>query len=410
MKKTILNITKIIIYCLIFYIFNAPSAMKFFVIAELSVLKVLIMNFCGYIVLFMICHGTDKNNIKKALIAFGITLPFKFVTDLFADYLSDAVVLRDWANDLIFLIITLVISISILAVYKINPFKKEKTVYFILIIAGMAVIISSGFIVADAVKTIDYKHQFHSDSKYLQNAAYLTLNISETYRIGMIAARAILLAGAAGLCKKGNEEHTRLKLITCVFLILYLIFNLLFNTANAVSGIGSTYTIADKYKGELSKDYQVFNIYRGKSDLRYICFTQVKNYVYLGNEQICTYYTEPLAACGWNIDFADYNYQSIVCQLDKILYLKNGKWRTIHFTELNRVKEDKKLTEIIRNICDTGSAEALKYCAPYLKKYDSEYLYELVENFDERQTDVSCNEILTKQYISDILNGILDDR
>ena len=410
MKKTLLNTTAIIIYSLIFYIFNAPSAMKFFVIADLAVLGSLAMNIFGYAVLFMICHGTENNSIKKLLTAFAVTLPFKFIADLFADKLSDAVVLRDWANDLIFLMLTAIMAVSICAVYKINPLKKEKTVYLILTVIGAAVIISSGFTAAEAVKAIDYKHQFPAESIYLQNALYYTLNITETYRIGIFAARIILLAGVSGLCRTGNEDKSRLRITAFILLMLYLIFNILFNTANAVTGIKSYGTYSERYDSELSKDQVIFNIYRGTDDLRYICFTQVKNYVYLGNEQLCTYYTDPLAACGWNVDFCDYDYQGIACQLDRILYLKDGRWKTVHFRELDRVREDAKLTEIVRNICDTGSAEALKYCAPYLKKYDPNFLYELAENFNERQTDVSCNEILTEQYIADIINEILADR
>ena len=413
MKKTLLNLTTIIIYCLIFFIFTAPSAMTFFVMPGIEALKAFpgfIMNFCGYVVLFMICLGTEKTDIKKMLAAFAVTLPFKFAADQFVNYLTDAVILRDWAYDLIFLMLTGVTAISVMAVYRINPFKKRKIIYFILTAVSAAVIISWGFIIAEVSTANDYKYQFLSDSSRLKNLGYYTLNIIETYRIGMIAVRAVLLFGVSGLCRDGKEDGIKLRITASAFLLVYLIINIFYNTANVVSGIHFTNNTFVKTNGELSEDYINFGIYRGQPDFRYLCFAQVKNYVYLGDELMCTYYTDPLAPCGWSVDYADYDYESIVCQLDKVLYLKNGKWKTIHFSEFANAREDEHLTEICHTLCDTGSAEALKYLAPYLKKYDPDYLYDLVENFDERQTDVSGNELLREQYISDVINNILNDR
>ena len=410
MKKNIIQTFLIIIYSLIFFIFNAPTALRFFAVPELGSIGSCIMNISGYITLFLICHGIEMISVKRTLSAFGITLLLKIIPDILVDFIVNDAVLSEWAYDLMFLVQTAVIVIVVMIFNKVNFSLKKKLLWLILIVLGSAVIIVSGFVVADIIKYIDYKYEIHEQSDYAEHFLITVESIKELYFIVSFAARILILKGAAGLCRNDGKDISALKFALPISLTAYLILNMCFNTINMVTGIYPTFISEPRIEAEMSRVKIGLNIFRGREGFERISFYGQFNFVFLGDDFVCTYTTRTLSPCGWSTGYCSNNRDSISCATEKIAFLKNEKWKQVKLKNLYKTQEDKLLTEAVRTICDSGSAEILEHCAPYLKKYDPDYLYDLVENFDERQTEASKNEILSEQYISDVINNILNDR
>ncbi|MBQ8780624.1 MAG: hypothetical protein IJZ72_02980 [Oscillospiraceae bacterium] len=314
-----IKLTLIILWSLIFYIFDAPSGMRFFSVPSLEMLPYILLNFSGYGVLFLICFGFERSELKKTAAAFAVTLPFKFAIDMLLPLMSEKMALEAWAQDIAFLMQAAVIVAVTTAVKKSRPSVKK----LVFAAVGAVLIIVSGLVGGGVLNEVAYKYAISADSPYAKNLVYYVNGVKEIYALAVFAARCLI---AVGISADISEKYSFSFKWTGAAAAVYLAFNCIFNTANIFSGINTGYAASDKADGAISVEQSFFELYRGSGDTRYSCCLSVKNHVFVGDKGVTKYNTNPLAACGWNIDFTDPDGKSFACQTEKLVYLKDNKW------------------------------------------------------------------------------------
>ena len=121
------------------------------------------------------------------------------------------------------------------------------------------------------------------------------------------------------------------------------------------------------------------------------------NYVYIGDEFVCRFKTEPLASSDWLADYGDADCMAVVCETTLIAYKnENGEWHTVRFDKLDKAEENSKLTEVLINVCKTGNLEAINCALPYLDRYEPELIIGIPTNAIEK------NAILSDDYFSEL--------
>ena len=147
----------------------------------------------------------------------------------------------------------------------------------------------------------------------------------------------------------------------------------------------------------MTVDYDVWQLLRGIGKERHIQCACDVNYVYIGDEYVCKFRTDPLASSDWLVDYGDADGASIVCETTFIAYRdESSKWEKVKFGELDKAAENEKLTEVLINICKTGNLEAINYALPYLDKYEPELVIEI--SADSRK----ANYILSDEYFYEL--------
>lgn len=435
----------VFLFELLFYVFYSYSNMIIAVLPqdfEVRLLPYFFMNLTMFLSIFAIFLKFTGTKIfcRKTLAAAAAVLAVKCVSDVIFALIRPEEIYRYFICDIFHIVIILVI-LSAIAVIRRNEFKwnKNNTAFKIsaaLLILGIVCLLVSGIMLINYINSFYRKYDVEavmfnnmldlSFSGYMRGAA-------EIYGIIAVFARSIILIGSVKIInalfipyKTDEVIDFKSTAVSGVCLILCLTLNLCFNTVGVFSGIGCKKMTSQKHKDHITIDFFQFNIARGTGENKYLNFITEKKYVYFGDTEICTFNTSPIAACGWFVDYGDEEKMSVVCQTEVIAYInENGKWETVKFKELGNVSEDPKLTEVLKNVCASGSLEVINYALPYFQKYEPNIIGELKEivNNDQNESDSevflfdgeyyqkygytdSQNWILSEEYCEEIIEKI----
>lgn len=417
---------------LLFYVFYSGSNMVIAVLPqdfEVRLLPYLFMNitmFLSFFAIFLKFTGTEIF-CGKTLAATAAVLAAKCVSDVIFALIKPEEVYRYFICD-IFHIVIILIFMTAVSIIRRKDFKPEKTAVgaeflkktvAFAIPTGCQIILCGVFAVLFDVVYSKYDiEKIVSEGGYDLNFSYYINGAKELYGIISVFIRTAIFAGAVGLLnylhEQGENENSSEENVSKPFgvswtvLALSLALNLCLNTDAVFSGISSESSVFEKTSGQITADYRVFSLYRGLGEDRFLQYTSEKNYVYFGDTEICTFKTSPLAACGWFVDYGDEEQTSIVCQNEVVAYIdENGKWETVKFKELGNASEDTKLTEALKNVCETGSFEAIDRALPYFEKYEPEYIDEIKNVIKDDINEYSSgNWLLSEEYCAEITEKI----
>ena len=417
----------VFLFELLFYVFYSYSNMIIAVLPrdfETRLLPYFFINltmFLSFFAVFLKFTGT-KFFCKKTLIAAAVVLAVKCVSDIIFALIRPEKIYGYFICDIFHIVMILVILLAI-AVMRRNEFKwnKENAAFKInaaLLIFGTVCLLISGIMLINYINSFYRKYDVEtvmfdnmldlSFSGYMRGAA-------EIYGIIAVFARSVILISSVKIFnalfisdKTDDIFDFKSTAVSGVCLVLCLILNLCFNTVGVFSGIGCKKMMGQKHTDQITIDFFQFNIARGTGENKYLNFITEKKYVYFGFTKVCTFKTSPIAACDWFVDYGDEEKMSIVCQTEVIAYInENGKWEAVKFKELGNVSENPKLTEVLKNICASGSLEVINYALPYFQKYAPDIINELKEIVNDGQyISGSQNWILNEEYSEKIIERI----
>lgn len=422
----------VFLFELLFYVFYSGSNMIIAVLPqdfEVRLLPYLFMNitvFLSFFAIFLKFTGT-KIFCGKTLAAAAVVLAAKCVSDVIFALIKPEEIYRYFICD-IFHIVIISIFMTAVSIIRRKDFKPEKTAVgaeflkktvAFAIPTGCQIILCGVFAVFfDAAYSKYDIEKIVSEGGYDLNFSYYINGANELYGIISVFIRTAIFAGAVCLFnylhEHGENENSSEENVSkpfgasCAVLALSLALNLCLNTDAVFSGISSESAVFEKTSGQITADYKIFNLYRGLGNDRFLQYTSEKNYVYFGEAKVCTFKTDPLAACGWFVDYGDEEQTSIVCQNEAVAYInENGNWETVRFGELENAHESEKLTEVLKNVCETGSFEAIDRALPYFEKYEPEYIDEIKNVIKDDINEYSSgNWLLSEEYCTGITEKI----
>lgn len=422
----------IFLFELLFYVFYSYSNMIIAVLPrdfKTRLLPYFFMNLTMFLSFFAIFLKFTRTKIfyGKTLIAAAVVLAVKCVSDVIFSLIKADELYRIFLCD-IFHIVIILIFMTAVSIIRRKDFKPErtaagaafvkKTVAFAFPIAVQIIVCGVFSVFFDVVYSKYDIERIVSENGYDLNFGYYINGAKELYGIISVFIRTAVFAGAVGLFnylhergenENAAEENTSKPFgVSWTLLALSLALNLCLNTDAVFSGISSESAVLEKTAGQITADYKIFDMYRGIGDNRFIRYSSEKNYVYLGDTKVCTFKTSPLASCGWFVDYGDEEQTSIVCQNEVIAYLnENGNWVAVRFRELENTSENKKLTEVLKNVCETGSLEAIDRALPYFEKHEPEYITEIKKIIKDDINEYSNgNWLLSKEYREKIIEKI----
>lgn len=419
------NYICIFLFELLFYIFDTNTVLQSFI--PLSVLEAdniihLIMQFIEYGIMFFLCFEMTgfKLEKKKFLKAVIIVLPAKIISDIAAYYftirsemLSAEPLFNKFIWDIFHILHIIIIFWAFFAVWKPKkcPNKRRIAVNVILLTMGTACFIVSGVLLSDFINKIVCKYSierivsdcyaFDALPDMQTNFEYYINGVSEIYGAVSVLIRTLIFASVSNIFgsiydidRQGRKSHFKADIFLTV---LCYGLNLCFNNANVFTGIYYGKAVFEKEPSVMTVDYDVWQLLRGIGKERHIWCACDVNYVYIGDEYICRFRTDPLASSDWLVDYGDADGMSIVCETTLIAYRdESGEWNKVKFGALDKAVENEKLTEVLINICKTGNLEAINYALPYLDKYEPELVIEI--SADSRK----ANYILSYEYFYEL--------
>lgn len=422
----------VFLFELLFYVFYSYSNMIIAVLPrdfETRLLPYFFMNFTMFLSFFAIFLKFTRTKIfcQKTLIAAAVVLAVKCVSDIIFALIKTEELYRIFLCD-IFHIVIILIFMTAVSIIRRKDFKPERTaagaafikrtVAFAFPIAVQIIMCGVFAAFFDVVYSKYDIERIVSENGYDLNFSYYINGAKELYGIISVFIRTAVFAGAVGLFnylhERGENENAAEENISKPFgvswtlLALSLALNLCLNTDAVFSGISSESAVLEKAEGQITADYKIFYLYRGIGDNRFLQYTSEKNYVYFGETKVCAFKTNPLAACGWFVDYGDEEQTSIVCQNEVIAYLnENGNWVTVRFSEPESAHENAKLTEVLKNVCETGSFEAIDRALPYFEKHEPEYIAEIKNVIKDDINEYSNgNWLLSEEYREKIIEKI----
>lgn len=424
------NCINIFLFELIFYIFDTNTALQSFI--PLSVFKSdniihLFMQFIEFVILFFLCLRITELKVEKEklLRSFIVILPVKIVLDILLYYVSRHSALIDvkvlfnkFIWDIFHILYIMFIFTVIVAIWK--PCKKEESkylkIYISILSIGVVCFIISGALLSNFISDIVYKYDIDRIMSFNPNTLdnlpdmqtnfeYYINGASEIYGIASVFIRTLIFISISNIFDAVYivDERIEKKIfsidIGCIFMCFIL--NLCFNNVNIFSGIYHGKAIFEKEPNTITVDYDVWQLLRGVGEKRRIWCACDINYVYIGDEYICKFRTDPLASSDWFVDYGSADYSTIVCETTLIAYKDdNGFWKKIEFCKLDRLNENEKITEALINTCRTGNLEAISFALPYLDRYEPELVIEIPI---ERKV---TNEFLSDKYCSELCEKI----
>lgn len=419
------NYISIFLFELLFYIFDTNTVLQSFIPPsglEANNIIHLLMQFIEYGIMFFLCFEMTnfKFEKKKFLKAALIVLPAKIISDIAVYYLtirseqlSAEPLFNKFIWDIFHILHIIIIFAAFFAVWKPQncPNKRKFTVNIILLTVGIACFIVSGVLLSYFIKNTAYKYSverivsdgyiFDALPDMQTNFEYYINRVSEIYGATSVFIRTLIFASVSSIYgsiydieKQGGKSHSKADIFLTV---LCYGLNLCFNNVNVFSGIYHGKAVFEKEPSVMTVDYDVWQLLRGIGKEQHIQCACDVNYVYIGDEYVCKFRTDPLASSDWLVDYGDTDGASIVCETTLIAYRnESGKWEKVKFGELDKAAENEKLTEVLINICKTGNLEAINYALPYLDKYEPELVIEI--SADSRKE----NYILSDEYFYEL--------
>ena len=426
-RRNALFIVTAFLFELLFYIFYFGSNMVIAILPrefEARLLPYAFMNFAVFLSLCIMCMKFKGTKIlcKKTLFAVIAVLLAKCVSDIVFAFVKPEQIYRSFICD-VFHIIMIFLILSAIAVIRRSDLKGAKgssalKINLALLLFGTVCLIVSGIVLTSFCKGVYSKYNIENinlSGSYYYNFNYYINGAKELYEIISVFTRSIILIASVNIFnalfeQKEADENIQAKpfIVSGSCLLLCLVLNLCLNTNAVFSGISSMPAVFEKSSGQITVDYRIFSLYRGIGEEKYMPYTTEKNYVYFGNTKVCTFNTSPLAACGWFVDYGDEEQTSVVCQTEIIAYInENGKWEAVKFKDLGKSAENEKLTEVLKNVCASGSLEVIDYALPYFQKYEPKYVSEIKEIIaDNNDIFNNGNWILSKEYCTEITEKI----
>ena len=419
------NYISIFLFELLFYIFDTNTVLQSFIppsVLEADNIIHLLMQFIEYGIMFFLCFEMtgfkfEKRNFVKSVI---IVLPAKIISDITVYYftirseqLSAEPLFNKFIWDIFHILHIIIIFAALFAIWKPQkcPYKRKIAVNVILSTMGTACFIVSGMLLSDFINNTAYKYSIERilSNVYVfdvlpdmqTNFEYYINGASEIYGIISVFIRTLIYASVSNIFsaiydieKQGGKNHFKADIF---LIVLCYGFNLCFNNVNVFSGIYHGKAVFEKEPSVMTVDYDVWQLLRGIGKERHIQCACDVNYVYIGDEYVCKFRTDPLASSDWLVDYGDADGASIVCETTFIAYRdESSKWEKVKFGELDKAAENEKLTEVLINICKTGNLEAINYALPYLDKYEPELVIEI--SADSRK----ANYILSDEYFYEL--------
>lgn len=420
---TVTKYLYIFFFELLFYIFDTNTVLQSFIppsVLESENIIHLLMQFIEYAAMFFLCLKMTELKVEKTklLKAAVILLPMKIISDIVSyyvtirtDVLSAEPLFNKFIWDIFHVLHIFIIFAVIWVVWKPkkNLDRKKLAVNAALLTFGVVGLAVSGVVLSDFINDTVYKYnidQIIADSyspdalpDFRTNFEYYINSASEIYGIVSVFIRTLILFSVSNIFGAIHGEQVKNRRITaevgCV--VLCYVLNLCFNNANVFSGIYYGKAVFEKEPSVMTVDYDVWQLLRGIGSERHIWCAHDVNYVYIGDEFVCRFKTEPLASSDWLADYGDTDRTAVVCETTLIAYKnENGEWHTVRFDELDKAEENSKLTEVLINVCKTGNLEAINYAFPYLDRYEPELIIEI--SADSRKE----NAILSDDYFSEL--------
>lgn len=420
--KKFKNYLVIFLFEILFYVFDLGTNMIIFILPqefELHFLSYIFLNISQFIIFFIICLRTISIKIenKKVLKSFVMLLPAKCILDLIYAFINTGKAYDRFIRDIFHVIIIILTFIAIFIIWKPkytckdNKHLKTSITLFVL---GLFCFIIVGSEMIAFIEKIYYKYdvaKIVSTKGYNLNFSYYINGLTELYGIISVFIRTLIFMSVINIfnAKYTIETNEKKQFIEIDFscIILCFVLNFCFNTDNVFSGVDFQKGIVQKNQFYINVDYNIFYLYRGIGENKHLWYTAEINYVYFGEDFVCKFNTQPLAACGWFIDYGDYEQSSIICQNEVIAYKnENNEWISVKFKDLNKIKENKKITDVLKNVCSTGSIEAIEYALPYFEQYEPEYVSELADIVTNTANNDNGNWILADGYSSKFFSEI----
>lgn len=380
---------------------------------EWHLMHFFILNLFEFVALFVICLMTTstKYEYKKILKASAMILPVKCVLDIIYVFVNTENIIKDkFIRDIFHVILIILVITVIFLIWKpkgvVHKDKRKLKANVILLILGLLCLLIVGANMIAFVNNIYSKYNIEkiiSTGNYDFNFTYYINGGAELYGVTSIFIRTLIFMSLINIFNSKYTIETNEKgqfiAIDFICIILCFVLNFFFNTDNIFSGIDYQKGIVQKNQFSINVDYNIFDLYRGIGENKHLWYTAEINYVYFGEEFVCKFNTQPLAACGWFIDYGDYEQSSIICQNEVIAYKnENEEWVSVKFKDLYKIKENKKLTDVLKNVCSTGSIEAIEYALPYFEKYEPEYVSKLADIVTNTANNDNGNWILSDDY------------
>ncbi len=419
MKK----LTAIFLFELLFYVFDTNTVLQSFIPPSMlgaENMIHLIMQFIEYGAMFFLCFEMTglKAEKKKLLKAAVILLPVKIISDIVSFYvtirtdeLSPEPLFNKFIWDIFHVLHLFIIFAVIRTVWKPQKSfdRKKLAVNAVLLTFGVVGLAVSGVVMSDFINDTVYKYnidQIIADSyspdtlpDFRTNFEYYINSTSEIYGIVSVFIRTLIFVSVSNIFGATHGEQMKKRRFTAEIgcIVLCYALNLCFNNANVFTGIYHGKAVFEKEPSVMTVDYDVWQLLRGIGNERHIWCACDVNYVYIGDEFVCRFKTEPLASSDWLADYGDADCTAIVCETTLIAYKdENGKWHTVRFDKLDKAEENSKLTEVLINVCKTGNLEAINYTLPYLDRYEPELIIGI--SADSRKE----NAILSDDYFSEL--------
>lgn len=420
---TVTKYLYIFFFELLFYIFDTNTVLQSFIppsVLESGNIIHLLMQFIEYAAMFFLCLKMTELKAEKAklLKAAVILLPVKIISDIVSYYvtirtdeLSAEPLFNKFIWDIFHVLQIFIIFAVIWVVWKPKKSfdRKKFSVNAVFLTFGVIGLTVSGVRLSDFINDTVYKYnidQIIADSyspdalpDFRTNFEYYINSASEIYGIVSVFIRTLIFASVSNIFCTIHEEQAKKQKITaevgCV--VLCYVLNLCFNNANVFTGIYHGKAVFEKEPSVMTVDYDVWQLLRGFGNERHIWCACDLNYVYIGDEFVCRFKTEPLASSDWLVDYGDADCTAVVCETTLIAYKnENGEWHTVRFDALDKSEENSKLTEVLINVCKTGNLEAINYALPYLDRYEPELIIGI--SADSRKK----NAILSDDYFSEL--------
>lgn len=420
---TVTKYLYIFFFELLFYVFDTNTVLQSFIppsVLESGNIIHLLMQFIEYAAMFFPCLKMTELKAEKAklLKAAVILLPVKIISDIVSYYvtiltdeLSAEPLFNKFIWDIFHVLQIFIIFAVIWVVWKPKKSfdRKKFSVNAVLLTFGVIGLAVSGVRLSDFINDTVYKYnidQIIADSyspdalpDFRTNFEYYINSASEIYGIVSVFIRTLIFVSVSNIFGAMHEEQVKKQRITaevgCV--VLCYVLNICFNNANVFTGIYHGKAVFEKEPSVMTVDYDVWQLLRGFGNERHIWCACDVNYVYIGDEFVCRFKTEPLASSDWFADYGDADCTAVVCETTLIAYKnENGKWHTVRFDELDKAEENSKLTEVLINVCKTGNLEAINYALSYLDRYDPELIIGI--SADSRKE----NAILSDDYFSEL--------
>ncbi len=423
--KEVFSFTIIFLFELIFYIFDFTSNMIICVLPnhfEVGSLIYLFINVAMFLLMIIICFNlTSTKVICKNILLFGcIILIGKCILDIMYAIIGADNLYNQFIGDIFHIILLALIFILFAAIWKLKPAdikisNNKLLLNIILLVSEILCLIIAGIMLVSFIDNVYYKYDVEkimSVDGYQLNCTYYINGATELYGIISVFIRSLIFFTLINIFNfvysPDTSKSMKSSLVVYGVVLLCFVLNICFNNANVFSGIKYQKSVVSKNSSDINTDYGIFCLFRGIGDDRHLYYTAEKNYVYFGEEYVCTFNTHPLSACGWFVDYGDYEQSSIICQNELIAYIdENNQWTVIKFKDLKDIEENETLSSVLKNVCSTGSLEAIEFSLPYFQKYEQDYINELNSIITETSITDNGNWLLNEEYSSEIVSDII---